>query len=47
MWNPEPPTEEPPKKKRKLSPSKVEKKKTVHNCVLRTVIQRTVFSGLT
>jgi hypothetical protein len=26
MWNPEPPTEEPPKKKRKLSRSKVEKK---------------------
>jgi hypothetical protein len=26
MWNPEPPTEEPPKKKRKLSRSIVEKK---------------------
>jgi hypothetical protein len=43
MWNLEPPTEEPPKKKRKLSRSKVEKKlkklcspDCVKNYVLRT-----------
>jgi hypothetical protein len=37
MWNPEPPTEEPPKKRRKLSRSKVEKN-CKKNCVLWTLL---------